>query len=86
MYEFVHKKEFLNCFGSILGNWKKDVTKEMKNFYEEYPFPNYDDHDDVSSLVQKSKTVYLQLLDDQIHSIKVIECGCGTDNYQIFYQ
>ena len=59
---------------------KEDVTQEIKAFYEENPFPNYDDFDSVGSLIDKARTaVFAKLLDDQIpYGARVIECGCGT--------
>ena len=36
----------------------------VKAFYEETPFPNYDDHDSVRSLIEKSRRgVYAHALD-----------------------
>ena len=32
-----------------------DVTEHVKAFYEETPFPNYDEHDSVRSLIEKSR-------------------------------
>ena len=59
---------------------RKDVTEQIKMFYEENPFPNYDDFDNTGSLIEKSrKGVFANLLDDQIpFGARVIECGCGT--------
>src|SRR5262249_55872305 len=33
----------------------EDVTAKVKSFYEETPFPNYDEHDSVRSLIEKSR-------------------------------
>ena len=57
-----------------------DVTDIVKSFYEEHPFPNYDDHDTLRSLVTKSqKSVYGRLLGEQIpYNSRVLEVGCGT--------
>ncbi|HEX6213515.1 MAG TPA: methyltransferase domain-containing protein [Vicinamibacterales bacterium] len=62
------------------GDFSRDVTDEIKAFYEANPFPNYDDFDDTASLVDKSRTsLFAKLLDEQIpHGARVIECGCGT--------
>ena len=62
------------------GDVSRDVTDEIKAFYEANPFPNYDDFDDTASLVDKSRTsLFAKLLDEQIpHGARVIECGCGT--------
>jgi len=57
-----------------------DVTEQVKAFYEETPFPNYDDHDSVRSLIEKSRNgVYARALDQAIpYNASVLEVGCGT--------
>jgi SAM-dependent methyltransferase len=57
-----------------------DVTDAMKSFYEENPFPNYDDFDDVGTLVEKARQgIFAKLLDDEVpFGTKIIEIGCGT--------
>jgi len=63
-----------------------DVTDVVKSFYEEHPFPNYDDHDTLRSLVTKSqKGVYGRLLGEQIpYNSRVLEVGCGTGQLSNF--
>jgi len=58
----------------------RDVTRIVKSFYEQTPFPNYDDHDSVRSLIDKSrKGVYARALDRAIPANStVLEVGCGT--------
>jgi carbamoyltransferase len=57
-----------------------DVTERVKAFYEETPFPNYDDHDSVRSLIEKSRRgIYARNLDHSIrYNSTVLEVGCGT--------
>ena len=57
-----------------------DVTEIVKAFYEENPFPNYDDMDSDQTLMEKArKGLFARLLDDQIpHGALVLEVGCGT--------
>ena len=57
-----------------------DVTETVKSFYEETPFPNYDDFDSVGSLIAKARQGrFAKLLDDQVPpGTKILECGCGT--------
>ena len=44
----------------------KDVTETVKAFYEETPFPNYDDLDSAEGLREKArKGVLARLLDEQ---------------------
>jgi SAM-dependent methyltransferase len=65
---------------------KKDVTEQIRAFYEENPFPNYDDFDDVGSLIDKARAgLFAKLLDNQIpFGANVIECGCGTGQLSNF--
>jgi SAM-dependent methyltransferase len=57
-----------------------DVTEMVKAFYEETPFPNYDDHDSVRSLLDKSRRgQYARRLNETIpFNSRVLEVGCGT--------
>jgi len=57
-----------------------DVTERVKAFYEETPFPNYDDHDSVRSLIEKARRGrYARELDAAIpYNASVLEVGCGT--------
>lgn len=57
-----------------------DVTEDVKAFYEETPFPNYDEHDSVRSLIEKSRRgIYADMLNDSIpFNSTVLEVGCGT--------
>jgi carbamoyltransferase len=57
-----------------------DVTERVKAFYEETPFPNYDDHESVRSLIDKSRQrIYAHSLDRSIpYNSTVLEVGCGT--------
>jgi len=57
-----------------------DVTEMVKAFYEETPFPNYDDLDSRESLGRKARrSIFADLLNAQIpHDAIVLEAGCGT--------
>ena len=59
---------------------KGDVTDAIKCFYEETPFPNYEETDSVWRLKEKAeKGVFARLLDEQIPAdASVLEAGCGT--------
>jgi SAM-dependent methyltransferase/uncharacterized protein YbaR (Trm112 family) len=56
------------------------VTDIVKTFYEENPFPNYDDLDSKQSLIEKARRgVFVRLLDEQIpQGARVLDVGCGT--------
>ena len=59
---------------------KKDVTGTVKSFYDERPFPNYDDPDSDFTLQQKAERgIFARLLNEQVAlGAKVLEVGCGT--------
>lgn len=59
---------------------RESVTARIKDFYELNPFPNYDDFDDLASLIDKARQgVFGRLLDEQIpFRTRVLDCGCGT--------
>jgi 2-polyprenyl-3-methyl-5-hydroxy-6-metoxy-1,4-benzoquinol methylase len=56
------------------------ATSKVQEFYEEAPFPNYNDVDDVAALVKRADTsVFGRLLREQIPvNASVLEVGCGT--------
>ncbi len=63
-----------------------DVTEVVKAFYEETPFPNYDDLDSPEQLRAKAEHgQFARLLNEQIpHGARVLECGCGTGQLSNF--
>jgi 2-polyprenyl-3-methyl-5-hydroxy-6-metoxy-1,4-benzoquinol methylase len=63
-----------------------DVTERVKAFYEKTPFPNYDQHESVRSLIEKSRQrVYAHALDRSIpYNSTVLEVGCGTGQLSNF--
>jgi len=65
---------------------KGDVTDTIKSFYEKTPFPNYEDSDDVDSLIQKAERgIFAHLLNEQTpFNIKALEVGCGTGQLSNF--
>jgi len=58
----------------------RDVTEIVKQFYENTPFPNYDDLDNQRALIEKARDgLFARLLNEQIpYSARVVEVGCGT--------
>jgi SAM-dependent methyltransferase len=67
----------------VPNNWedaKPDVTDTIKEFYEETPFPNYDDLDGRESLQKKARLgVFARILDEKLPpEVIVLEVGCGT--------
>ncbi len=65
---------------------ERDVTDTVKAFYEETPFPNYDDFDSVGSLAEKARQgVFARMLDEQVPPrARVLEVGCGTGQLSNF--
>jgi len=63
-----------------------DVTDMVKAFYEENPFPNYQDHESVRSLIDKSRRGgYGHMLQQAIpFNSTVLEVGCGTGQLSNF--
>jgi SAM-dependent methyltransferase len=63
-----------------------DVTSIVKAFYEENPFPNYDDVESSFTLREKArKGIFAQLLDENVPlTAKVLEVGCGTGQLSNF--
>ncbi len=62
------------------GRGRLDVTDIVKDFYEETPFPNYDDLDSRESLSRKARLgIFARLLDEQLPAdALILEVGCGT--------
>jgi SAM-dependent methyltransferase len=58
----------------------RGVTEIVREFYEERPFPNYDDLGSRESLIAKSRqSLFAAALDDQLpDGAVVLEAGCGT--------
>ena len=65
---------------------KRDVTEQVRAFYEETPFPNYDEFDSVASLAAKARQgLFARLLDEQVPpGTRIIECGTGTGQLSSF--
>lgn len=73
----------------VANDWTpgtKDVTDTVKSFYEQTPFPNYDEFDSIAALMSKSrKGLFARLLDEQVPlRARVLEVGCGTGQLSNF--
>src|SRR5204862_2699765 len=57
-----------------------DVTDVVQQFYEQTPFPNYEDIDTPRALITKARAGrFARLLNDRIpYDARVVEVGCGT--------
>jgi SAM-dependent methyltransferase len=65
---------------------REDVTTQVRAFYEETPFPDYEEFDSVASLIRKAREGrFAKLLDDQVSpGTRILECGCGTGQLSNF--
>ncbi len=65
---------------------KRDVTASIRAFYEENPFPNYEEVDSNWSLREKAREgIFARLLDEQIpYGANILEVGCGTGQLSNF--
>jgi len=65
---------------------REKVEGAVKSFYEQIPFPNYEEFENISDLIQKARqNLFLRLLNEQIpFNIKVLEVGCGTGQLSNF--
>jgi carbamoyltransferase len=63
-----------------------DITQIVKGFYEEHPFPNYDEDESLASLMGKARRgIYARLLGEQIpFDGRILEVGCGTGQLSNF--
>ena len=62
------------------------ISEIVKGFYEENPFPGYEDIDSAETLADKARRgVFARLLDDQTPATaSVLEVGCGTGQLSNF--
>ena len=65
-----------------------DISNNVKKFYEENPFPNYEGLEDFGELVNKgSENLFSSQLLEAIGFNKlVLECGCGTGQLSHYLQ
>lgn len=56
------------------------ITTTVQDFYQEAPFPNYNDFDTISEFVRRAgQGIFAKLLSEQIpKNADVLEVGCGT--------
>jgi 2-polyprenyl-3-methyl-5-hydroxy-6-metoxy-1,4-benzoquinol methylase len=66
----------------------EEITRRVKSFYEENPFPNYDGLEDFGELVSKGiqNPFSAELLKAIGYNKTVLECGCGTGQLSHFLQ
>ena len=66
----------------------EDITRRVRSFYEEHPFPNYEGLEEFGELVAKGSEnrFSADLLDSIGYNKTVLECGCGTGQLSHFLQ
>jgi len=64
----------------------RDVTHQVKDFYDDNPFPKYGDSDSSDSLRDQLRTSLLaRLLDDRLPAnVRILDAGCGTGHLANF--
>jgi SAM-dependent methyltransferase len=62
------------------GGKEGALTAQVKDFYEKTPFPNYDEMENLGSLIEKSRDrQFPEMLNQSIPpNARVLEVGCGT--------
>ena len=83
--------DFINGIPSLyvpLEGEGEDVTKRVKSFYEENPFPSYEGLEEFGELVNKGShnAFSANLLEAIGFNKTVLECGCGTGQLTQFLQ
>ena len=56
------------------------TTRDVRAFYEETPFPNYEDTDSIEDLIEKAGAGrFARVMNDQLpFNARILEVGCGT--------
>ena len=77
----------LSLYAPLKGEGE-DVTRRVKSFYEENPFPNYEGLEEFGELVGKGtqNPFSANLLKAIGYNKTVLECGCGTGQLTHFLQ
>jgi SAM-dependent methyltransferase len=73
-------EEALDSDAVLRGGGRNNVTREVKAFYEDAPFPDYNTFDNLASFVRSADAgVFARLLREQMPlNANVLEIGCGT--------
>jgi SAM-dependent methyltransferase len=82
----VDNYETFNQIPDFFINNTSYLTEIQSNFYNEVKFPNYDNIDNFSTLIEKaSRSLFAKKLDEEISfGSKILEVGCGTGQLSIF--
>ena len=77
--------KFFNDIPDLFLEDGNSLTKIQSDFYNDVKFPNYDNMDSFSSLLDKSRrNIFVKKLDDEIPmGSNILEAGCGTGQLSI---
>jgi 2-polyprenyl-3-methyl-5-hydroxy-6-metoxy-1,4-benzoquinol methylase len=83
---YVEESEQINGTQDSSNSAQDEITNTVKEFYEETPFPNYNNFDTLESFVgQANDKVFANMLCRQIPANStVLEAGCGTGQLSNF--
>ena len=81
------KKSFINKNGIISFEIKDIKTKEVSEFYNNNPFPNYKEGDNKQTILDKGNKNFLanQFKNFIGYKKKVLEVGCGTGQLSNYF-
>ena len=81
------KKDFITDGNLIKLKIDDSVVKTVIDFYNEAPFPNYEDNDDKSSIAYKGDRNYIAEKFKKFMGFNknVLEVGCGTGQLSLYF-
>ena len=87
MVNEIFKKKFISDDNLIKLKIDDDIVKKVVDFYNEAPFPNYEDSDDKSSISFKGDKNYLAEKFKKFigYNKNVLEVGCGTGQLSLYF-
>jgi len=87
MINDVFKKKFILKDNLIKIKIEDEIVKTVIDFYNEAPFPNYEDNDDKSSISYKGDRNYLAEKFKKFIGFNknILEVGCGTGQLSLYF-
>lgn len=87
MSKIFKKKRIKNDDNVVKLEIDDKTVEKVIDFYNEAPFPNYEDNDDKSSINQKGENNYLanQFKNFIGFNKEILEIGCGTGQLSIYF-
>ena len=81
------KKDFIDKNGILSFEIKDEKTKQVTEFYDEKPFPNYKDNDNKQSILEKGNKNFLATQFKNFIGFKknILEVGCGTGQLSNYF-